>query len=316
MSLLQDTMPNTYQVLGKEIAMFTDPDVWSPYSAKEMMTFLTEHGYLEEIEQQKVLDLGTGSGIIGILCGILGAKEITLSDYSESAIKLALKNASYNHIPAQGIVSDCFKNFEDQSFDFIISNPPVQPYLYTDLNHPEKRINSAVWNEAGADGRLVLDALLEQGKNHLNLKGQMITSCSTRHGHRKTIELLEKNWKNHWQQIYTAEHAIDAHYHAPYMPVWKHLQALDLDLRVYQKDAKGRHFAKQITEEGIEYIITELVLDHQKISVKLIKNMNIWEVRNAQNQLLAELPLQDTQIPQEAIDTNWYYQYILIKTWY
>nr|VFK47879.1 MAG: Ribosomal protein L11 methyltransferase (PrmA) [Candidatus Kentron sp. TC]VFK59473.1 MAG: Ribosomal protein L11 methyltransferase (PrmA) [Candidatus Kentron sp. TC] len=71
-----------YDICGHEVALLSQPDVWSPHSAVEMTTYLVEAGYLRGLENRRVLDMGTGSGVIGILCGLLGAKSVTLSDLS------------------------------------------------------------------------------------------------------------------------------------------------------------------------------------------------------------------------------------------
>ena len=137
------------------------PEVWSPLSAIEMLSCLMEHGHLAGLEQRRVLDFGTGSGIVGIVCGLLGAAPIELSDYSAIAAQVAEANARLNGLTqVRGIQSDRFQQIPPVAYDLIISNPPVQPWLFTELEHPDNRSKVAAWNEAGADGRLVLDALL------------------------------------------------------------------------------------------------------------------------------------------------------------
>jgi methylase of polypeptide subunit release factors len=212
-----------YTVCGHKLSLLSNPDVWSPYSATEMMSFLIEEGYLNHLDNLRVLDLGSGSGIIGILCGYLGAKEVTLSDYSHSAVQQALKNAQLNSVKAKGVQSDRFARFDGEEYDLIISNPPVQPWLYTEVMREDQRVNAASWNEAGKDGRLVLDALIQESQQYLSNNGTLITSGSTRHGHKQTIRLLEKYWKDNWKLIYAAEHAINRNYHQPYMPSWQQM---------------------------------------------------------------------------------------------
>jgi tRNA1(Val) A37 N6-methylase TrmN6 len=302
----------SYQIVGKSVQMYHDPEVWSPYSACEMLTFLTEYGYLETLEDCKVLDIGTGSGIIGIFCGLLGAGEITLSDYCPASVNLALKNAQWNGLKACGIQSNCFEGLKGLKFDLIISNPPVQPWLFTDTEHPENRTNSATWNEAGNDGRLVLDALITQSALHLTSKGILIISSSSRHGHKRTETLFNQYWENQWKQIYASEHQIDPHYHAPYLSIWKAQQAQDLDLRVYQKDAEGNMFSMQEDEKGNTFIIGELAFTRSKIPVKLIKEGDKWLVINKFNQKLLELEEGDRLLPRKPIDEHWYYKYYLM----
>ncbi len=301
----------TYRLEGQAIELLSSPDVWSPYSAKEMISFLTDFGYLESIAGSRVLDLGTGSGIIGIFAGKLGAKEVVLTDYCPSAVRLAVENAEHNGIIAHGIQSDRFKALKGQKFDFIISNPPVQPWLFTDLEHPESRQDSATWNEAGSDGRLVLDSLIAQSKYYLNKGGTFIASCSTRHGHKRTEALLQDYWEGAWQQIYASEHAIDLSYHRPYLPIWLKLQSKDHDLRVYQKDAQGRVFASQTTPDGKKMLIMNW--ENDKITYKFILEDNVWTAYNTLQHALFEISAHDSRLPTHDTEAAWYYQYILVR---
>ena len=74
-----------------------------------------------------LLDLGTGSGCIGIACAkVLPQAQVCLSDVSEPALALARSNIEMHQLQArvQLIQSDLFSGFDQQRFDVIISNPP------------------------------------------------------------------------------------------------------------------------------------------------------------------------------------------------
>ncbi len=75
----------------------------------------------------RVLDLGTGSGCIGLTL----AKEeknldVTISDVSEKALAIANKNAQKLDVNVHSILSSWFDKI-DGKFDMIISNPPYIP---------------------------------------------------------------------------------------------------------------------------------------------------------------------------------------------
>jgi len=73
----------------------------------------------------KILDIGTGSGIIPlVLKKHFPQAEVTSVDFSEKALEIAKKNADFHQLAIRFIHAD-YLNFNwEQSFDVIISNPP------------------------------------------------------------------------------------------------------------------------------------------------------------------------------------------------
>lgn len=78
----------------------------------------------------RLLDLCTGSGIIGITMYLELQKEydidLHMSDISQKALKLAQKNIDRHNVKAKLIHSDLFNNING-NFDIIFSNPPYVP---------------------------------------------------------------------------------------------------------------------------------------------------------------------------------------------
>ncbi len=79
--------------------------------------------FADKIKAENVLDVGTGTGFIGIYLAKNG-KNITASDINENAIKLAEENALRNKVKIDFILSDLFENVSGR-FDLIVFNPPV-----------------------------------------------------------------------------------------------------------------------------------------------------------------------------------------------
>ncbi|WP_420571712.1 methyltransferase [Kordia sp.] len=78
------------------------------------------------LENKTFLELGCGSGIISLFAASKGAK-VTASDINQIAID-TLKEASIkNDIPLNVVYSDLFENLTNQTFDYIIINPPYYP---------------------------------------------------------------------------------------------------------------------------------------------------------------------------------------------
>ena len=84
---------------------------------------------IEKYDKQKkidILDLGAGSGAIGI---VLGNKfknaNILLSDISLNAINIAKKNILHHNLKNISVIhSDWFANIPKKKFEVIVSNPP------------------------------------------------------------------------------------------------------------------------------------------------------------------------------------------------
>ena len=106
-------------------------DVLSPRMETEELIYKVIE-YIKSINKNniKILDLCTGSGIIGItLRKELESKslEVAASDISEEALKVAKENAIMNEAEVKFIQSDIFENINEK-FDIIVSNPPYIAY--------------------------------------------------------------------------------------------------------------------------------------------------------------------------------------------
>ena len=78
-------------------------------------------------EPQRLLDLCTGSGCIGIACAYAFENaEVVLSDICADALQVAQQNIQQHDLAARvsAVQSDLFENLADQKFDLIVSNPP------------------------------------------------------------------------------------------------------------------------------------------------------------------------------------------------
>ena len=106
-------------------------DVLSPRMETEELIYKVIE-YIKSINKNniKILDLCTGSGIIGItLRKELESKslEVVASDISEEALKVAKENAIMNEAEVKFIQSDIFEDINEK-FDIIVSNPPYIAY--------------------------------------------------------------------------------------------------------------------------------------------------------------------------------------------
>lgn len=73
----------------------------------------------------RLLDLGTGSGCIGITLKLEQPQlSVVLCDVSESALDIARENARALGADVNLVHSDGFQNLGDEKFDAIVTNPP------------------------------------------------------------------------------------------------------------------------------------------------------------------------------------------------
>jgi 16S rRNA (guanine1207-N2)-methyltransferase len=111
-------------IKGSDLEFETDKGVFSPGGA--------DRGTLAMLEQvdfsstDKVLDLGCGYGLVGILASkFTGACNVVMSDISDEALSLARANAMQNDAHEIQIVkSNGLDGINDRDFTLILSNPP------------------------------------------------------------------------------------------------------------------------------------------------------------------------------------------------
>lgn len=102
----------------------TAPSIFSPNSIDNGT--LAMLSVIDFSTCDKVLDLGCGYGIVGILAGkLIGEENVIMCDVSEQAIEYATMNLRINNVPNIRIrLSDGYKNVEERDFTLILTNPP------------------------------------------------------------------------------------------------------------------------------------------------------------------------------------------------
>ena len=104
-------------------------DVLIPRSETEQLVEHVLYYYDQNFNDEKleVLDLGTGSGCIGLTLAVEEQNlHVTISDISAEALSVATENKINLNANAHIIQSDLFERI-NQNFDMIISNPPYIP---------------------------------------------------------------------------------------------------------------------------------------------------------------------------------------------
>lgn len=100
------------------------------FETEELVEQVVEYTKDLNKDKIKILDLGCGSGAIGLtLKSILKDSEVTLTDISKDALEVAKLNANNLNLDVTFIESDWFSNVKLEKYDIIVSNPP---YIRTD----------------------------------------------------------------------------------------------------------------------------------------------------------------------------------------
>lgn len=120
-------------ILGKQAFMgldfSVDDSVLIPRPETEVLVeWVLEH--IKDIKRPKVLDIGTGSGVIAISIAFHNTwADVFASDISSSAIEKAKHNAVINNVSGKVrfFESNLFVDVSEKEFDLIVSNPPYIP---------------------------------------------------------------------------------------------------------------------------------------------------------------------------------------------
>ncbi len=124
---------------------------------------------------QRILDLCTGSGCIGIATALAFPESVVdLSDISPEAVDTAWQNIDYHQLGhrVRALESDLFSNLEDR-YDVIITNPPYVDREDLDAMPKEYHHEPEIALASGEDGLDFTRRLLSQAKNHLTENGKL-----------------------------------------------------------------------------------------------------------------------------------------------
>ncbi len=118
----------------------------------------------------RILDLCTGSGIVGITSFLELQNEfeieLVMSDISPEALEITKKNLELNNVQAKLIQSDLFTDI-DGKFDVILSNPPYVPYDQ-EMGEMVKENEPHLALYAENDGLAIYEMIYDQIFNYIN----------------------------------------------------------------------------------------------------------------------------------------------------
>ena len=165
------------------LVFYVFPEVYEPSDD----SFLLER-HLDLRPEQKVLDMGTGCGLLGLLAASRGAR-VTAVDVNPFAVECSKLNARINGLSEkfEARVGNLFQELDGERFDLIIFNPPYLP--------EEKGERTGGWLEkawqGGLSGNEVVEKFLKDVREHVRPGGRVIMVLSSLSNPEKTIASLK-----------------------------------------------------------------------------------------------------------------------------
>ncbi len=160
-----------YTFLGYRVIFKSNSGVFS----KKRVDFGT-HVLLKNLPvftKEKILDMGCGLGVIGLLIGkAYPTTVIDLVDINKRALELANISAKINNINNVHFIESNLYNNVTNKYNVIISNPPIRA------------------------GKKVVYSIFEDGFNYLEKKGIIYTVIQKKQGAESLIKKMEEIYNN------------------------------------------------------------------------------------------------------------------------
>ena len=174
---------------------FVDENVLIPRPETEELVELAKieiQNLKSKIQNLKLLDIGTGSGIIPItLKKHFPNAEIFAIDISEKALEIAKKNAEFHQANIEFIQQDYLNTKLEENYDIIISNPPyigIEENIEIEDSVKGFEPNIALFSPT-SDALIFYKKIAKDGEKYLNENGIIFLEINQKLG-KETLELF------------------------------------------------------------------------------------------------------------------------------
>ena len=130
------------------------------------------------IKKWRVLDVGTGTGILGISCAKLGAERVVCVDIDKKAAEIARENVMINHVEDRVEIINRDVNTIREPFDLIVANLTAKILI---------RLRTHLMSLIENGGYLVISGIIDQNKS--DIESHFLTGKFTLHH-----IITEKEW--------------------------------------------------------------------------------------------------------------------------
>jgi release factor glutamine methyltransferase len=156
-------------------SFMVSPDVLIPRPDSELLIEISLGLFCAQ-QIGNMLDLGTGSGILGItLAAERPSAKVIAIDKSTAALQVAQANAKQLNVSnIQFLQSNWFEAIVDTAFDLIISNPPYIPADDPHLQQGDVRFEPQTALVSADNGLKDIRILAAQARNHLTPGGHLL----------------------------------------------------------------------------------------------------------------------------------------------
>lgn len=141
-------------------------------------------------DRYKILDLCTGSGIVGIsLAKYIKNCEVVCVDISKKALEIAEKNAKNNEVDKQitFLTSDLLEGLPKEKYDIIVSNPPYIKREIIRTLEEEVQKEPLMALDGGWDGLDFYRKIIHQADEYLKYGGYLCLEI----GYDQKIDVIE-----------------------------------------------------------------------------------------------------------------------------
>ncbi len=147
----------------------------------------------------QVLDLGTGSGCVGVtIAAECPLAQVTLVDSSSAALACAAQNAArFAPLNTECLVGDWFSAVGDRQFDCIVSNPPYIADQDPHLQQGDLRFEPLTALASGADGLTALSQIIAAAPRYLRPGAYLLLE----HGYDQALACAELLHAAAWHEI-------------------------------------------------------------------------------------------------------------------
>lgn len=136
-----------YQKRDGEVIMRLDPGMAFGTGEHATTRMCLE---LMDAENKSVIDVGCGSGILGIGAALTGAKSVYMCDIDENAVEFAKRNAQLNGVNATIECADLIEG--DVTADFIFANITADILM---------RLSKSIGKHLNAGGTIILSGIID-----------------------------------------------------------------------------------------------------------------------------------------------------------